>query len=110
MSATRLVSPGARFVASEWKATSRPLRLSPEIVAPPDGPSAGWPLGLTEMGTGVVPNAGAEAGTARSARLLSAAVRRIIATHKSSPAAHRHPFGWAAGRLPNLDTTVLGFV
>ena len=53
MSATPLLSPATRFVASEWKATSRPLRLSPEIVAPPDGPLAPWPLGPTEIGTGV---------------------------------------------------------
>ena len=52
MSATPLLSPATRFVASEWKAASRPLRLSPEIVAPPDGPLARWPLGPTEIGDG----------------------------------------------------------
>src|SRR4051812_1097512 len=51
-----LVSPATRFVALEWNAAMRVLRLSPETVAPPESPLAGLREAPTEIGSGLVPN------------------------------------------------------
>src|SRR3954471_155187 len=51
-----LLSPRIRFDADEWKATRRILRLSPETVAPPEGPFAASCDAPTEIGSGSVPN------------------------------------------------------
>src|SRR3954471_17692816 len=51
-----LVSPRIRSDADEWKATRRILRLSPETVAPPEGPFAASCDAPTEIGSGSVPN------------------------------------------------------